>query len=265
VPVSLNVVSSTGPLISQGGVVNAASYRANDLAGGELAGGMFIAVFGQRLADRTEQAPSIPLPTTLGGTSLSIGGIAAPMVFASDQQLVAVVPQSLTQPAAVAQTISEADVIVIRGSESSPAERVRLSPVRPVLFSQDQSGSGPGAIQNVLGGGQVQLNTFDDPVRPLETVTIYGTGFGPTQRRILDGFASTGSNPITGSVRLVVGGVDAQVLYPGLGGLPHLYQVNATLAAETPIGCEVPVTVIVDGIESNEVTASITRNGEPCR
>jgi uncharacterized protein (TIGR03437 family) len=47
--------------------------------------------------------------------------------------------------------------------------------------------------------------------------------------------------------------------------LPHLYQVNATLAADTPIGCDIPVQVIVDGIESNTVIASVTRNGEPCR
>jgi len=41
--------------------------------------------------------------------------------------------------------------------------------------------------------------------------------------------------------------------------------VNATLGADTPLGCEVPVQVIVDGVESNEVTASVTRNGEPCQ
>ena len=265
VPVSLNLVSATGPLVNQGGVVNAATFLSNAEPGGELTGGMFIAVFGQRLADFTEQAAAVPLPNSLGGASLSVGGIPAPMVFASDQQLVAVVPQSLTQQPGAAQNITEADVIVIRGSEFSPSERVRLAPVRPVVFSQDQSGSGPGAIQNVLGAGQVQLNTFDDPARPLETITVYGSGFGATQNPVLDGFASAGANPITGSARLVVGDVDAQVLYAGLGGLPHLYQVNATLAADTPLGCDVPVKVIIDGVESNEVTVAVTRNGEPCR
>ncbi len=264
VPVSLNIVSATGPFINQGGVVNAATFLSNASPGGELTGGMFIAIFGQRLADTTEQAAAVPLPTTLGGASVSIGGIPAPMVFASDQQLVAVVPQSLSQQA-VAQTIFEADVIVVRGSEFSPSERVRLAPVRPVLFSQDQTGSGPGAIQNVLGGGQVQLNTFDDPARPLQTVTVYGSGFGPTQDDVLDGFPPEGANPLTGSVRLVVGGTDAQVLFAGLGGLPHLYQVNATLDADTPLGCETPVQVVVDGVESNEVTLAVTRNGEACR
>ena len=265
VPVSLNIVSSTGPLISQGGVVNAATFLSNDEPGGELAGGMFIAVFGQRLAEGVEQAVAVPLPTSLAGTSLSIGGIPAPMVFASDRQLVGVVPQSLTQQSGVAQNITEADVIVVRGSEFSPSERVRLTEVRPVLFSQDQTGAGPGAVQNVLGGGQVQLNTFNDPARPLETITIYGSGFGPTQDPVLDGFAPTGANPITGSTRVVVGGVDAQVLYSGLGASPHLFQVNATLGADTPLGCEIPLTVSVDGVESNEVTVSVTRNGEACQ
>jgi uncharacterized protein (TIGR03437 family) len=265
VPVSLNIVSATGPLISQGGVVNAANYKANNQPGGELTGGMFIAVFGQRLADRTELAAAIPLPSSLGGASLSIGGIPAPMVFASDKQLVAVVPQSLTQQPGTAQNVTEADVVIVRGQETSPAERVVLAPVRPVLFSQDQSGTGPGAIQNVLGGGQVQLNTFDDPARPLETITVYGTGFGATQTAVPDGSAATSANSLKGSVRLTAGGVDAQVLYGGLSGLPHLYQINATLAADTPLGCEVPVKVIVDGVESNVVTAAVTRNGEACQ
>jgi uncharacterized protein (TIGR03437 family) len=265
VPVSLNIVSPTAPLISQGGVVNAADYTANAEPAGELTGGMFIAVFGERLAERTELAPSVPLPTSLGGASLSIGGIAAPMVFASDRQLVAVVPQALTQQQGAAQNVTQADVVVVRSGEFSPTEQVRLAPVRPVLFSQDQTGAGPGAIQNVLGGGQVQLNTFQDPARPVSTITVYGTGFGRTQRPVLDGFAANGPNALAGSVRLVVGGVDALVLYAGLSGLPHLYQVNATLDVTTPIGCEVPVRVVIDGVESNEVTAAVTRNGEPCR
>ena len=265
VPVSLNVVSATGPLISQGGVVNAADNRANDLPGGELAGGTFIAIYGQRLAQRTEQAGQIPLPTTLGGASVSIGGLTAPLTFASDKQINAVVPQSLTQQGAAAQNITEADVIVTRGAEVSPPERVELTPIRPVLFSQDRTGSGPGSIQNVLGAGQVQLNTFEDPARPLQTITVYGTGFGPTLTAVPDGFPATGPTAIRGSARLIVGEVDATVLFPGLSGLPHLYQVNATLHADTPLGCEVPVRVIIDGIESNTVTIAVTRNGEPCR
>ncbi|MEZ5395051.1 MAG: hypothetical protein R2724_19830 [Bryobacterales bacterium] len=85
------------------------------------------------------------------------------------------------------------------------------------------------------------------------------------RRRCWTASRQAGRRTCAAPLRLVVGGVDALVLYPGLSGLPHLYQVNATLDASTPLGCEVPVQVIIDGVESNTVTMAVTRNGEPCQ
>jgi len=266
VPVVLNLVSATGPLISENGVVNAATFRPNGQPGGEIAGGMFVAVFGSRLATRTLRAATVPLPNELAGTAMTIGGIPSPLVFVSDQQIVGVAPQGLTDFPATAQSLSAADVIVIHDGEASPAERIRLTPLRPLLFSQNQAGTGPAAALNAISSTQVQLNTFDDPARPSQVVSLFGTGFGPTQIPILDGFAATGANPVTGSVRATLGGANVPVQFAGLSPQsPHLYQVNITLPGDAMIGCEVPVKVAVDGVESNEVTLSISRNGEPCR
>jgi len=266
IPVVLNLVSATGPLISEGGVVNAATFRANADPGGEIAGGMFVAVFGSRLASRTLRAATVPLPNELAGTTMTIGGIPSALVFVSDQQIVGVAPQGLTQTQGPAQSLSAADVIIIHDGEASPAERIRLTALRPLLFSQNQAGTGAAAALNAISSTQVQLNTFDDPARPTQVVSLFGTGFGPTQIPILDGFAATGANPVTGSVRATLGGRNATIQFAGLSPQsPHLYQVNITIPADAEIGCEVPIRVAVDGVESNEVTLSISRNGEPCR
>ncbi len=264
IPVTLNIVSATGPLLSEGGVVNAATFASNSAPGGELTGGMYFAAFGLRLADRTVQASAVPLPTELGGVTVSIGGIPAPLVFVSANQIVGVIPQGLTQGQQTPQGISEADAIVIRNGEVSAPERIRLAPLRPVLFSQDETGSGPGAVLN-LAGSTVQLNTFDTPARPTQAVSLYGSGFGPTQTFVPDGTGSSGANPVTAAVRVRVGGRDAEVLFAGLSVSPHLYQANIILPADSEQGCEVPVQILVDGVASNTVTIALTDDGRSCR
>jgi len=145
-------------------------------------------------------------------------------------------------------------------------QTIRLIPLQPLLFSQNQRGDGPGAILNFVGAGTVQLNTFDDPARPTQAISLFGTGFGPTRIPVLDGFAASTTNPITGAIRVTVGGIDAHILFAGLSpNSPHLYQVNAIIPVGSPIGCEVPIKVFVDSMSSNEVTAAITANSEPCR
>ncbi len=269
IEVTLNVATRTAPLVNLSGVVNNGDFTSNSLPGGALTGGMYAAIFGQRLADGRLLPSAIPFPTTLGSTSVTMGGLPAPMVFASPTQLVVVVPQALTQTGsnnAVAQAAASAQVVVRRGAEDSPSEPVRLVPVRPVLFSQNQQGTGLGSIQNVLSGGVVQLNNFDNPAQPSQAIQIFATGLGPTESPVPDGVAATGVNRITGEARVSIGGITDEPLFAGLSpGSPHLYQVNAVVPADSPRGCAVPVKVMVDGVESNEVTLAVTEDGEPCR
>jgi len=269
IDVTLTAVSPTAPLISDAGVVNAASFTPNASPGGELTGGMFFAVFGERLADRIEQNSQVPYPSRLASTQVTMGGILCPLVFVSNLQIVGVVPQTLTQdltPQAVSQGLAFTDVIVTNSGEISPPVQVRLAPVNPVLFSQDQTGGGPGAILNVIAQGPAQLNAFDNPAQPAQAVSIFGTGLGPTQTPVLDGFPATGINTIRGAVRVIIGGVDAQVLFAGLSPeFPHLYQLNAVVPGRSQQGCDVPVQIVVDDVTSNEVTMAITSNSQPCR
>ena len=125
IDVTLNVGSSDGPVISRGGVVSAATFAPNTTSAGLLSGGMFIAVFGQRLSGEVRQAAALPFPPQLADTTMTIGGLPAPLVFVSPQQLVAVFPQRLTDPAAPGQAPAEFDVVVRRGGVAGPPETVR--------------------------------------------------------------------------------------------------------------------------------------------
>ena len=71
----------TVPQISPGGVTNAASY------GTVLAPGELFSIFGTNPASTTASAATVPLPTTLGTTSVTVNGKAAPLVFVSPTQI----------------------------------------------------------------------------------------------------------------------------------------------------------------------------------
>jgi uncharacterized protein (TIGR03437 family) len=134
-----------------------------------------------------------------------------------------------------------------------------------LIFTQNQAGTGLGAIQNVLGA-EVQLNTFDTPARLGQAITIFATGLGPTETPVPDGSAATGANRVTGQARVTIGGVTDTPLFAGLSpNSPHLYQVNATIQQDTAAGCSVPLRISVDGVASNEVTVAVTADGSPCR
>src|SRR5437016_2266081 len=85
-------LASAGPVISAGGILNGASFRFSTVPGGGIAPGAIISIFGTGLASATLGAPSVPLTTTLGGTSVSIAGIPAALYFVSANQINAQVP-----------------------------------------------------------------------------------------------------------------------------------------------------------------------------
>ena len=258
VAVRMTIVVEGTPLIFSKGVVNAADFTANDRPGGELAGGMFVSIFGESLASGEDSVFTVPFPLSLGGTSVTVGGLPAPIIFVSPSPLVIVVPQAVEGPTA--------DVVVTANGLTGPAETVRVTTVRPVLFSQSQDGTGPGAIQNVADDSAVRTNTFQSPANPGQFITIFGTGFGPTQTPVADGFAASGVNRITNGAQVRIGSQSVNQSFVGLSpDSPHLYQANAKIPSDPSTGCSIEVQIVIDSVPSNVVTAAISSDGGPCQ
>ena len=74
------------PQLTAAGVVNAASYAQ------PIAPGSIVSIFGTNLAPAPARADHTLLPTSLAGTSVTIGGIAAPLFYVSPGQINAQVP-----------------------------------------------------------------------------------------------------------------------------------------------------------------------------
>ena len=86
--------------VSPGGIVNAAGFQA------PVAPGSVIAIFGTNLAASTLPAPSLPVPTTLGGATVLVNGkLSAPLFYVSPGQINAQLPYE-TPPGAATLTVN---------------------------------------------------------------------------------------------------------------------------------------------------------------
>jgi len=244
--------NATAPALYSGGIVNGASFA----AGGAVAPGSIVAVFGRNLASGLNYAVQKPLETTLGGATLNIGGRDAPLFFSSDGQINAQVPFELvpnTRHSAVVKTRRDA-----AGPETyAVPESLTVAAAQPGIFTVNQQGTGQGVIMDVKN----QLVDAGNPVTAGDVVVIYCTGMGATQPTVVSGQAAPSAEPlahVAGPVTATVGGKPAVVQFAGLTpGFIGLYQVNVQIPEGVTAGSAVPLVVTSGGVPSNTVTLGI--------
>jgi hypothetical protein len=131
----------TAPLPSIKGVTNAASYATGAVSPGEL-----VTIFGTNIgpaaaASATTDPSTGKLATTIGGVQVLFNGVAAPMIYASSTQVSAVVPYEMA-------SVASPGVRIKYAGEASNSYQSTTTTTAPGLFTQNASGSGPGAILN---------------------------------------------------------------------------------------------------------------------
>jgi uncharacterized protein (TIGR03437 family) len=250
-----------GPVISQGGVVNAASFIPASLPGGEIAQGSFFSIFGTNLgpANPGVTASAYPLGDSLANVSITVtqGGVsyAAIPQFVAQFQVNGIMPS--TVPPGTAQ------VTVTYNGLTSNSVTITVVAHSIGIFAVS-GGKGPGIIQNFVSG-QVPLNTTSTTAAPGQTAILLGTGLGALPPGTLDSQAITTALPILPTAQVFVGGVSAQVVYSGRAPFfAGIDQINFVVPQSAPQGCFVPVQVSVAGIYSNSVTMAIGPPGKPC-
>jgi len=244
--------NATAPALYSGGIVNGASFA----AGGAVAPGSIVAVFGRNLASGLNYAAQKPLETTLGGATLNIGGRDAPLFFSSDGQINAQVPFELmpnTRHSAVVKTRRDA-----AGPETyAVPETLTVAAAQPGIFTVNQQGRGQGVIMDVKN----QLVDAGNPVTAGDVVVIYCTGMGATQPTVVSGQAAPSAEPlarVAGPVTATVGGKPAAVQFAGLTpGFIGLYQVNVQIPEGVTPGSAVPLVVTSGSVPSNTVTLGV--------
>ncbi len=240
----------TGDIVSAGdvstpvytnGAVGSASFAPQPTP---ITPGGLISLFGTNIAGLGGSAPSVPLPATLGGATVTIGGVAAPLIGAYPASTPGGLDQINLQVPIEVDGQPEADVVVTSNGVMGAPQTMTLGPA-PAFFTQNATGAGDGAFVHTDG---VTLITPANPAAAGEVIILYATGLGDVQSPVPSGSAATGVDSLTGSVRVSIGGLPATVSYAGLAPFSvGEYQINVTVPGNLPSG-ENNVIVFLNGI-----------------
>jgi len=219
---------SPTPLLAANSAVNAASFSPG------LAPGALVSVFGRFLSLNEANAPSLPLPRSLGGTQVTLNGRALPLLFTSRSQINTQLPFDIPNGPATLR------VTTANGSAETTIE---IRAVAPAIF---MAGSNPVVVHQ-----NGRLVTAAAPAVPGEWLSIYMTGLGAVTVPAVNGEAAPPLAPCRAAVKVSLAESEVIPEYAGLApGFAGLYQVDIQVPANMRTGI-FPLKVTVSGTDSN--------------
>jgi len=250
---------SAVPTIATGGVISADAFGAFT----SVAPGSWIEIYGSNFASDTRgwQASDftgINAPTSLDGTSVTIGGQKAFIDYISPGQVNALVPSTVA--------MGSQQLTVTSPSGTSTSATVTINAVEPGLLAPPNFNiNGTQYVAAIFSDGTFALpagaisGVSSRPAKPGDEIVLYGVGFGPVTPDIPAGQLAQQSNTLTDSLEVSVGGIPAKVDYDGLAyDYTGLYQINITVP-EVAAGNQ-PVTFTVNGTAGTQTLAIAVGN-----
>jgi uncharacterized protein (TIGR03437 family) len=239
------------------GAISPDSVASSAAPSAAVAPGSLATLYGSGLAAANTSATALPLPTTLGGLTLSVidatgAQLPAALSFVSPNQVNFVLPGGAAP--------GDAKFTASNGSASQTAIAL-IQNVAPALFSMNSTGTGVAAATAVeVPNGQSQQQTpvsvftcgasgcsaapIDVNVNGTIYLTLYGTGIR--------------NRSSLANVQVTVNGVNVPVQYAGAQpSFPGLDQVNVSLPATLGGSGYANVVLTVDGQVSNTVMVDI--------
>ena len=218
--------SPVTPVFPSIAVTSAASYQSGGSAGA------IGAIFGLHLSTNLEGvkvATVTPLPTNLGGTSVTVNGIPAPLFAvvntAGQEQINFQIPWEVSGQSTVS-------IVVNNGVASNAGVNVPLSIAQPGVFLIDGVN---GAIEHLDG----TLVSTASPAAPGEYVVVFADGLGPVSPSVVTG-QPTPPSPLSNAATtptVTIGGLSANVVFSGEA--PYfvaLNQINVQVPPNAPSG-----------------------------
>ena len=247
--VALFDLTQTGPAIKS--AANAANFQPLNFSPG-----MIFSIFGHGLGPQMGLGPELDsngrVSTNLGGTQVLVGGYAAPILYASDTQVNAVVPYELDPAKIIGGTFLQA----IYNGVSGSLRQVAILPAAPGIFVISQDGQG--AILNQDGS----VNGSGNPAAKGSYIQIYATGEGQTNPPGIYGHLAVESvanlaRPVA-PVSVSIGGVtvaSGDIAYAGTApqGVAGFFQVTVKVPSNIPSGTN--AVVITLGTGNNAVSS----------
>jgi uncharacterized protein (TIGR03437 family) len=211
-------------------LVNAADFT------GLAAPGSLVTIFGSNLSPVNQASSVLPLPTALGESCLTVNGQPVPMIFVSPSQINAQLPYQI-----------EGNVTLILRTPGGVSDNFNLTllPNAPSIFRTSVAGFEAG-VPTIVRARNQELVTLSNPIHRDDTITIYLTGLGNTLPAIEAGTAASSSPAPVAVVAptVQIGSSDLTIEFAGLApGQVGVYQINAFVPRNVPLGLELPLTV----------------------
>jgi uncharacterized protein (TIGR03437 family) len=247
---AVRLLQFTGGGTTVSAVTNGASNLSGPVAPGEV-----VVIYGSGLGPaqlaQYQTGSNGRVPTTVGDTSVYFNGVPAPVLYASANQVAAVVPFGISG--------SLAQMFVQYQNATSAPFNLSVASQIPGIFTLNGSGTGQAAAINNQDGS---INGAAQPAKVGDYVQLYITGVGSTGPSDIDGAIVSAATPLLGSaVQVTIGGQTAIVNYVGgaPGAVAGVIQVNARIPTGTTASSAVPVVVQVGTSNSQPgVTLAVT-------
>lgn len=231
--------------------VSAASFEAYPLAAEQI-----VAAFGNDLALATLAAQTLPLPTTLGGASVTITdsqGIErmAGLFFVSPTQI------NYLLPAELAEGVAR---VTISANGKTSIGLIDVAPTAPSFFTANADGRGLAAavLLRVRGDGSQSYESvarFDPALNRFVAVPIE---FGEPDEQLFLLLFGTGLRHHKGSIQAQTGGIEtASPVVGAVSGFVGLDQLNLSLPRSVAGRGEVSIQVRFGDQAANSITVVI--------
>ncbi|MGE0105327.1 MAG: hypothetical protein AB7H86_17550 [Blastocatellales bacterium] len=243
-------------------VVNAASFDGDPNRA--FAPDTIVAIFGVFVTQNNQVyiANSQPLPTSLGGVSVTVNQIPAGLFFTSTGQINMLIPPNVLD--------GTANIVVTNSDGTTRNGTIQIERASPGIFSAKSDGKGVAAALTTTDG--VVFNTVFTPqltekevlagtVQQPNILILYGTGLRYTPA------ANPGDpNGVAEAVTVTLQGVKSNVQYAGPAqGFSGLDQINVVIPPELAGLGSIKIVVTANNRVSNEVTILIGGELPPVR
>ena len=243
-----NGTFDTTPVINAGGIVTATDY------GGfrTIAPATFVEIYGLNLSttqnlDWSSAFNGSQAPTSLGGTTATVGGLPAYVELASPHQVNLLVPSgvALGQQQVVVSTVGGSSVATTV-TVNAIAPGILAPPVFKLAAGQYAFALFPDNRTYVLPPGVAPAGLPTARAKPGDVIILYGLGFGPVSPNLSAGTLVGQTNQLS-SFQAAFAGIHATVQFAGLvQTYTGLYQFNIVVP-DVPANDATPFTFSING------------------
>ena len=258
--------SPNAPLITAGGVTNAASYASASPPNGGVAQGSYISIFGTGLGPAAgAQAPAgSTLSPTLAGVSVTIANGAATFnvlpTFVAGPQINAIVPSNT--PLGVG-----ALTVTYNGVTSASAPVMILANALGIFTVGNTSQGIVQTFPPTAPLGDQPLNSNTNTAAPGDYGIVWATGLGAdiVNGQLLPDNAPPPGGQLAVPVTVTIDGIPAQIPYsgraPGFAGVDNVYFI---VPPGVQFSCTTAVMIQAGALPANVVTIATNANHQPC-